>query len=102
MEENKGFISKYWQQLFAAGLGVAAFVRLETNHSNLATSVEDMASAMQMHAEIEKERLEKQAARLDEEDDGVKGDMIELAKANKEIANLENQVLYWKIKAENK
>ena len=93
MEQEKprrvNLIKEYWPQLTAALLIAFAAGTNVNSLESFATKILGM------------EREHKgDVSYLNEEDDGVRSDFVRADECNREIAKLENEVLYWKIKYE--
>ena len=92
MEESKKKINPlkdYWPQLtaiFFAGLFLGSNVNsLETVWTEISATEREHAHDVDV---------------LNDEDDGVRADFVRADECNKEIAKLEDEVLYWKLKYE--
>lgn len=92
-ESSKTFITKYWAQIMSGILLIAAFVEMRTYQAQLKAEVFDLTKALTEHTKIEEVRLEKEAARLDDEDDGVRGDMERAVQELKEQMILRDKIV---------
>jgi len=89
--KHKNPLIQYWPQLTAGALFIFT---LGVNFNNLKGVATQIIG-------IEKEH-EHDVKYLNEEDDGVRADYERADDCNKEVARLENEVLYWKLKYEFK
>ena len=92
-ESNKSFITKHWPQIMSGILLIAAFVEMRTYQAQLKAEVSDLTKALTENTKIEEVRLEKEASRLDDEDDGVRGDMERAVQELKEQMILRDKIV---------
>lgn len=90
-KEEKSPVIKYWPQLLILCI---VCISVGANMNSLDSIFTRLKSVESEHTH--------DVEYLNEEDNGVRGDFEAADECGKEIAKLENEVLYWKIKYEMK
>ena len=95
-KKDRGFVNaltKHWPQILFVGLIVVSFTEQRLSNAALHGDVKELSTTVSTLTKIIDEKIEKESERLDDEDDGVKGDMINLAECNLEQAKLRDEIV---------